>query len=169
MRGYRTLIFAAIMAVAGVFGHHLAPDLVNSYLDTIFAAAAFGVAVMRWLTTTPMGLSSHPALADLANLLAAATAKGAAPVPDVNASGGPTPDAPASGGATITGPPPDLVAMATSVVNALATIQSVHAGLAQQLAAANAAVSAALPAAPAADPAPAPVPQPAAPAAGQAA
>jgi len=190
MRGYRTLIFAAIMAVAGVFGHHLAPDIVNSYLDAIFAVAAVGVAIMRLLTSTPVGLAAHPALADLANLLTAATAKEAAPAtadPDVAA--GPTADAPASGGATVTGPPdgleqarrrypvvaaaldslsgsvapaPDIVAMANSVVTALATIQKVHSDLAGQLQTASATVAAALPA-----PAAVPVPQPAVAAAGQ--
>ena len=142
MRGYRTLIFAAIMAVAGVFGHHLVPDLVNSYLDAIFAVAAVGVAVMRWVTTTPLGMASHPALAEIANLVMAATAKGDAPQPDANPA--PAAPAPATGGATITGPP-DLVAMATSIVNALGTIQTVHAQMAQTLKAANDQVSAALP------------------------
>ena len=143
MRGYRTLIFAAIMAVAGVFGHHLAPDLVNSYLDAIFAVAAVGVAVMRYLTTTPLGLSAHPAVADLANFLTAITAKGDAPIPAVDPPQ--AADAPASGGATVTGPPPDLVGLAQSIATALSTIQSVHSQMAASLQAANDQVAAAMP------------------------
>jgi len=143
MTGYRTLIYAAIVAVAGMLGHHLAPEVVNSCLDVIFAVVAVGIATMRWLTSTPLGLSTHPALADLANLLTAATAKGDAPIPAVPQLQ--PADAPASGGATITGPPMTLVDLATSISIALDTIQGVHAEMVTSLQAANDKVSAALP------------------------
>lgn len=153
MTGYRTLIFAGIIGVAGIFGHHLAPDVVNGWLDAIFALTAASIAFMRWITTTPLGHAIPPEVAQVANLIAAATDKGSADLPAVDQPAAVA--APASGGATITGPPADLIGLATSITNALTTIQSVHAAMASSLQAASDQVSAALPSSPVPQPAPA--------------
>ncbi len=163
LKGYRTLIFAAVMAVAGVLGHHLAPDLVNSWLDSIFAFAGVAIALLRVITTTPFGNAIPPEVAQVANLIAVATDKGSAALPAADPPA--AADAPASGGATQTGPPADLVALAQSIAAARDTINAVHVQMAASLLAANSQISAALPAAvvqPQPDPLPQPVPQPAA-------
>jgi len=55
MKGYRTVIFSAVVMLGGMVGWHVAPDVINNYLDIIFAAIGVGVLVLRIVTTTPFG------------------------------------------------------------------------------------------------------------------
>jgi hypothetical protein len=159
--GYRTIIFHLIMGAASLIGLQIAPDTAQHWAGFMVLAWVAGGIVLRFLTTTPAfakAAATSPELATLANLILAHL-----PQPDpVATAADPQPasaDAPASGGATITGregaqsvdgggaaaPPTDLVALATSITNALTTIQSVHAQMANALQVANQTVGAALP------------------------
>lgn len=154
LTGYRTLLFAAIVGVAGIFGHYLAPDLVNQFLDAIFVLVAAGIGILRMVTTTPVFTATHPDIEHLLELIPALGVKSTAN-PDVVQ--GPVAAAPAQGAATPTAPS-DLVSLATSIVGALKTIQSVHDQLVPVMQDAAQKASAALPVGVAA-PNPAPQPQ----------
>ena len=171
MTGYRTILFHVIMGLAGIVGLQIAPDTAQHWASVGVVVWMVGGVVLRYLTTTPMFRTLSPDAQRLAAEIAANCPTGDAPQPAV-----PQPlaaDAPASGGATITGPPGaqssdggsaaapplDLVTLATSIVAAANTINSVHRQMVTSLQAANDQVSAALPAA---VPVPQPQPQPAA-------
>ena len=53
LTGYRTVIFALVMGMGGLLGHHLAPETVNAWLDVIFATVAIGGILLRFVTNTP--------------------------------------------------------------------------------------------------------------------
>ena len=159
LAGYRTLAFALIVAVAGVFGHHLSPDLVNNYLDAIFPAIAAGIMVLRFVTTTPVFSQVIPVpVMALAREIVAAVPVGEAAT-NADPAQGQVPLTPASGAESPTGPPTDLVKLATSISSALITVQTIHAQMTQAMQAAHESVSAALPVGVVQAPDPAPVPQ----------
>jgi len=55
MKGYRTIAFSIAVILLGLAGKHVKPDLVNEYLDVIFAAIGLGFLVLRLITDTPFG------------------------------------------------------------------------------------------------------------------
>lgn len=55
MKGYRTIAFSIATILLGLLGRHVAPDLINAYLDVIFAAVGLGFIVLRMVTDTPFG------------------------------------------------------------------------------------------------------------------
>lgn len=55
MKGYRTLGFASLTLLIGLVGRHVAPELLDQYLDVIFAAIAVGIVGLRLVTTTAFG------------------------------------------------------------------------------------------------------------------
>ena len=157
MTGYKTIAFHLIMGLASLVGLQVAPDTALHWAGIVVLVWTVGGIAFRFLTTTPvfkMAASTSPELAELANIILANSPKLDLPITLAD----PQPvaaDAPATGGATITGPPTDLVGLATSITNALTTIQSVHAAMASSLRAASDQVSAALPTSPVPQPVPA--------------
>jgi hypothetical protein len=168
LKGYRTLLFNAVMAIATVTGHVLVPATATSLVDLVMLlGASTGNILLRLITTTPFGRAAVEVAEQVVKLH-----------PDVLAAlGDAVTDAvqvamhdTVSGPAPLSEPPPpdtDLVALASHITGALATVQSVHAQMAAALSAANVQVADALPVALAPAPAdptpqPAPVPQPAA-------
>ncbi len=173
MKGFRTILFnlalALALAIAAASGHVLAPACAVNVVDLLLLVGGIGGNVLlRFLTSTPVGRAAadvieqavklHPdALHDIGDMVTDAiqdSLQMAFPTMSVS-----------------TAPPAgtDLVALASHISGAVATINAVHAQVAAGLVAANNQVSAALPSAgPQSDPAPQPdpVPQPAA-AAGQ--
>jgi hypothetical protein len=55
MKGYRTVIFYAVVMLGGMVGWHVAPDVINNYLDLIFAGIGIGILTLRFITNTPFG------------------------------------------------------------------------------------------------------------------
>lgn len=157
MTGYRTIAFHLIMGLASFVGLQIAPDTAMHWAGFVVLAWMAGGIILRFVTTTPAfktAAATSPELTYLANLILAHMPQADLAVTDADPQPAPA-DAPATGGATITAPPGDLVSLATSITNALTTIQSVHAAMTSSLSAAKDQVSAALPSSPAPQPAPA--------------
>jgi hypothetical protein len=55
MKGYRTIAFSIATILIGLIGQHIAPVLINEYLDVIFAGIGLGFLVLRLVTDTPFG------------------------------------------------------------------------------------------------------------------
>lgn len=55
MKGYRTFALAAATLLLGLIGKHVAPDLLNEYLDVTFAGISVGIVALRMVTNTPFG------------------------------------------------------------------------------------------------------------------
>ena len=55
MKGYRTIAFSIAVILLGLIGKHLQPDLINEYLDVVFAGIGLGFLVLRLVTNTPFG------------------------------------------------------------------------------------------------------------------
>lgn len=55
LKGYRTLFFGFITILLGLLGKHVAPELIDNYLDVIFAVVGIGIIGLRLITTTPFG------------------------------------------------------------------------------------------------------------------
>ena len=83
MKGYRTIAFAVATILLGLIGKHAAPELINEYLDVIFAGVGLGFMGLRLVTTTPLGLR---VAADLGTTPAALQGLLATIDPDVPAS-----------------------------------------------------------------------------------
>jgi len=68
LKGFRTFFLAAAVLVLGLVGKHLQPEVINQYLDLIFAVISLAIVLLRMVTTTPFGnaiiadLGSSPAL-----------------------------------------------------------------------------------------------------------
>ena len=168
MKGYRTIVFNLIMAFASLVGLQLAPETALQWAGIAVVIWAVGGVLLRVITTTPaFQRVLPPEVAELAGLIVANAPKVAEPFEAGVEK--PSTDDPASGGATITGPPEDLISLATSITNALSTVQAVHARVTSALQAAHSAVGAALPTAVIAAAPPTPEPAPAAAAAAAAA
>lgn len=173
MKGYRTLLFNVVMAIAAVTGHVLVPATAANLVDLVMLlGASLGNILLRLVTTTPFGKAAveaaeqmvklHPdVLAELAGAVTDAVQAAMVPIPATLEAQHFDPAPPGT----------DLVALAQHITGALATVQAVHAQMAASLVAANSQVSAALPGAVAqTDPhadiidahtaAPQPVPQP---------
>ena len=158
MKGYRTLLFNLIAAVAGLIGVHLAPATVGCYADLIVLVLAAGNAVLRFVTTTPVGRSQHPGAEVSLSEIAEAVARRLPKIDPAEIAA--LLPAPVIAGPANAAPAVDFAAVAESLAKALDGVQAAHA-----------AVTAALPppVAQAVDPAPqptaapqasAPVPQP---------
>ena len=52
--GYRTIAFAIVVLLTGLIGRHIAPEVIDHWLDVIFAAVAVGISLLRLATTTPV-------------------------------------------------------------------------------------------------------------------
>ncbi|MDA8230361.1 MAG: hypothetical protein M0006_03390 [Magnetospirillum sp.] len=63
MKGYRTLIFNLAMALSGMLGYHLAPDVAAHYADLFLFAITAGNAALRFVTDTPVGHALLPSSA----------------------------------------------------------------------------------------------------------
>jgi hypothetical protein len=73
MKGYRTIIFSAIMTLVGMLGWKISPQTANQWADMFVAAWGIGAILLRQITTTPIGgvvALSAPALSadDIAGL-----------------------------------------------------------------------------------------------------
>lgn len=55
MKGYRTIALSIATILLGLVGRHVAPDLINAYLDVIFAVIGLGFLSLRLITNTPFG------------------------------------------------------------------------------------------------------------------
>lgn len=53
--GYRTVIVFGIVTVAGIFGHHLPPEVIQTYATDIIEIAGVAGVVLRLITNTPFG------------------------------------------------------------------------------------------------------------------
>ncbi len=165
MTGYRTIVFNLIMGLAGIIGLQIAPDTAQHWAVIGVVIWMVGGVLLRFLTTTPAFKTLPPEVQKVADEIAASVPSGEALLSAVDAAL--ATDAPGAGGATITGPPPNLIDLATSISNALATVQAVHAQVTSALQAGKDAVGAALPAAGIVQPQDSLHPQPAASPAGQ--
>ncbi|BAE49271.1 hypothetical protein [Paramagnetospirillum magneticum] len=146
MKGYRTVIFNVLMGVVSLVGLQVSPDTVQHWAGLVVGAWMVGGIVLRFITTTPAFKTAMPVEVQQLAQLIAANLPGGTAEPTAVADLTPIP-APAEGAATITGPPGDLVALATEISQALSTIQLVHDQAMGNLAQAHQAVSSALPAA----------------------
>jgi succinylglutamate desuccinylase len=54
MKGYRTIVFNALMLVAGIAGNEVAPDLMIQFVDAFLAAWAVGNVILRRITDSPI-------------------------------------------------------------------------------------------------------------------
>lgn len=54
LTGYRTLAFGFAVTLLGLLGKHVSPELINQYLDVIFAAIGTGIVVLRLMTSSPV-------------------------------------------------------------------------------------------------------------------
>ena len=53
--GYRTVILFGIATVAGIFGHHLPPEVLQQYATDAFAVICVIGVLLRMITNTPFG------------------------------------------------------------------------------------------------------------------
>jgi putative Mn2+ efflux pump MntP len=147
MKGYRTIVFNLIMGVGAAIGLQIAPDAAQHWATIVIVVWMGGALLLRFLTTTPAFKTLPPDVQRVASEIAGSVPTGKVLYSAVSAvDSALSAAAPATGGATITGPPADLVGLATSITNALATVQAVHAQVAAALSAGKDAVGAALPA-----------------------
>jgi len=77
LKGYRTLFFGFATILLGLLGKHAAPEVINAYLDVIFAVVGIGIIGLRLITTSPFGRTalhdvglSDAKVLDLSNLTA---------------------------------------------------------------------------------------------------
>jgi hypothetical protein len=72
MKGYRTIIFSALMTLVGMIGWKVSPDTANHWVDVFLSAWGIGAILIRQITTTPVGnpAGAAPALsaADLTEI-----------------------------------------------------------------------------------------------------
>ena len=54
MKGYRTIVFNAVMLVAGVTGAQVAPEMANDFAEAFVAVLALGNGLLRLITNTPI-------------------------------------------------------------------------------------------------------------------
>jgi hypothetical protein len=59
MKGYRTILFSALMTLAGMIGWKINPAAANNWVDVFVAFWGIGSILLRQITTTPVG---NPAL-----------------------------------------------------------------------------------------------------------
>jgi len=53
--GYRTVILFGIATVAGIFGHHLPPEVLQQYSTDVIALIGVAGVALRLITNTPFG------------------------------------------------------------------------------------------------------------------
>ena len=141
--GYRSVIFNLIMGLTSIVGLQLDPAVAVHVAGILVVLWMTGGVLLHFVTQNPAIAHNHPEVVKVATEIANDIAE-IIPAAPVDNSGIPTPQAPANGAATITGPP-DIIALATSVTNALAVAQQAFDTVHGQLLSAHATVSAALP------------------------
>lgn len=62
MKGYRTLIFSALMTVVGMLGIKLSPAATEHWGDMYVAAWGIGAILLRQFTNTPVGIAAAQAV-----------------------------------------------------------------------------------------------------------
>ena len=54
MKGFRTIAFNVIMAIVGIVGASISPEMVDQFLEAFIVFYAAGNALLRKLTDTPI-------------------------------------------------------------------------------------------------------------------
>jgi hypothetical protein len=67
MKGYRTLIFSALMTAIGMLGFKVSPATALHWGDMYVAAWGIGAILLRQLTSTPVGTAATQAVLDAAS------------------------------------------------------------------------------------------------------
>ena len=58
MKGYRTLMFSALMAAVGMLGLKISPEVAQHWGDMFLAAWGMGAILLRQVTNTPVGVAA---------------------------------------------------------------------------------------------------------------